>query len=951
MRKARTSTQRPGISRGTGLAALLGAAGLLLTAVPAQAVTPPAAAPPADVIPGAETATPSLVDGIREAVDAKASPADAARGHLDAKDGRYRIADARRDLAPLQTVRHGAEEVVRLQQKHHGIPVFGGQYVVRMESKGGKRFVTGTSGKYFTGLKTGTNATLSKETAVRRAVAATAARLGGKTLSKADAVRGKGAKSAKVAALSGAAGGLVVIPRGEGVLAYHVTVRGTNPTTGEPVLQQVYVDARAGYPVLQFSGIKTLTAKKATASAATASGTAAKAAPRSARAADADPAAGLKGTGVKLDGAKVELDVQLDTARDQYVLIDQSRMGATSKNTLTTWDARDRDVSEVAGAWPSGLKEFGHPAKDFGKDATESGAVDAHWAGGKVYDYFRTNHARDSLDGRGMTVNSLVGVTFFGGPYVNAFWDGQKMVYGSGDQDYKPLSADLDVVGHEMTHGVVENTANLVYAGQSGALNEALADYFGNAIDTSASGVSMDDPDAGLIGEDLCRTTNPRECAFRNLNDGATTSKNFLGVAFGTDNGGVHLNSTVFSGALWDLRQDVGGELADRIVYKALAEYMTPLDGFTDGRNAVLAAAKDLGVTAKQLTAVKRSFNAHGIVPGWEDALGVDSDQLLGKVNTSGTGVQAGGGWWAASQSNDDGSEPYSVYAGRTDGKGAPKLISPNDGRYHVYPATDGKTVVWAAYGTTSLDILSRPLAGGPIKKLYTSFTDVGGLRVENGVVVFESFGIFGDRHVGYLRPGDREPTFVDGGGFDILTALPAVKNGKLVYAKLYPTPEDYKLGVEVYDLKTGKATLAGQLGEPQILGQSGINSTHAFWLVDENLNDEGQMAVRRSGLDGTGTVDISPEAKPTALLPFDLTASEDAVTVNSVLPDTAFRNESLSKLWQLTTDGSRKERVSCNRGEQISPAAVSGRQVVWIDGTTGWTDLVTRERPAGLCG
>lgn len=948
MRKARTSTQRSGISRGTGLAALLGAAGLLLTAVPAQAVTPPATAPPADVLPGARTATPSLVDGIRESADAKASPADAARGHLAAKKSRYKIADARRDLTPLATVEQGAKETVRFQQKHHGIPVFGGQYVVRMESKGGKRVVTGTSGKYFTGLKTGTGASVGKDTAVRRAVAATAARLGGRTLSKADAIRGRGATSARASSLTGTAGGLVVIPRGEGILAHQVTVRGTNPSTGEPVLQQVYIDAHAGYPVLQFSGIKTLKAKETAASAASA---AAKAVKAGARAAQDDPAAAARGTGVKLDSAKVDLEITQDTAAGKYLMIDSTRMANSTKNTLTTWDARGRDVGEVSGVWPNGLKEFSHPEKDFGKEATDSGAVDAHWAAGRVYDYYKQNHGRDSLDGRGMTINSLVGVTEFGFPYVNAFWDGQKMVYGNGDDEYKPLSADLDVVGHEMTHGVVENSANLVYAGQSGAMNEALADYFGNAIDTAASGVSMDDPDSGLIGEDLCRTAKPRACALRNLNDGATTSKNFLGVSYGTDNGGVHLNSTIFSGALWDMRQDVGAELADKIVYKALAEYMTPLDGFTDGRNAVLAAAKDLGVNARELGVVKRSFNAHGVVPGWEDALGVDSDQLFGKVNTTGTGAQAGGGWWTASQSNDEGTEAYSVYAGRTDGKGAPKVISPNDGRYHVYPATDGKTVVWAAYGTTSVDILSRPLAGGPVKKLYTSFTDIGGLRVENGVVVFDSFGVFGDRHVAYLRPGDTKPAFVDGGGFDILTALPAIKNGKLAYAKLYPTPEDYKLGVEIFDLKTGKAALAQQLGDPQVLGQTGINATHAFWLVDEDLKDQGQMAVRRSGLDGKGTFDISAEAGANALMPLDLTASDTAVTVNSALPDTALRNESLPKLWQLTTDGSRQERVSCNRGEQLSPAAVSGRQVIWIDGTTGWTDLVTRERPAGLCG
>lgn len=110
-------------------------------------------------------------------------------------------------------------------------------------------------------------------------------------------------------------------------------------------------------------------------------------------------------------------------------------------------------------------------------------------------------------------------------------------------------------------------------------------------------------------------------------------------------------------------------------------------------------------------------------------------------------------------------------------------------------------------------------------------------------------------------------------------------------------------------------------------------------------------MGVRRADLDGRGAFDISSEAKPRALIAFDLTVSEDAVTVNSQLPDTEWRNETLPKLWQLTTDGSRQERVSCNRGEQLSPAAVSGRQVVWLDGTTGFTDLVTRSRPAGLCG
>ena len=67
------------------------------------------------------------------------------------------------------------------------------------------------------------------------------------------------------------------------------------------------------------------------------------------------------------------------------------------------------------------------------------------------------------------------------------------------------------------------NSADLVYIGQSGAMNEALADYFGNAVDVDVTGTDMADPDAGLLGEDLCRTTSPAECALRDLNDGRTT--------------------------------------------------------------------------------------------------------------------------------------------------------------------------------------------------------------------------------------------------------------------------------------------------------------------------------------------------------------------------------------------------------------------------------------------
>ncbi|MFD7785552.1 M4 family metallopeptidase [Streptomyces nojiriensis] len=913
---------------------------MTLQASPAWAADPG----PSNALPGQDTATPVLVEGIREPVDAKAAPADAARQHLAANKSRYKIPRAGSDLVPLAATATGAkDETVRLQQKHRGVDVLGGQYVVRMQKQDGKRVVTGTSGHYFTALSTDVTPQVSEDVAVRRAVAATARRLGA-ALDKSRAPRSESGDPAATG-MTGDAKGLVVLPKGGGVLAYRVTVRGTAPGTGAPVVDEVYVDARSGYPALQYSALKTMAAPAARTAGEAADGPTAGGPPA--------PAPNLvpeTGSGARLSGAATSLDIAYDPAAGSYLLADAGRMRAGSKSLLATWDARGKSVSETSGTWPSGISMFSSPSTAFGAAATDSGAVDAHWNAGQVYDFYKKNLGRDSLDGAGGAVNSLVGVTYYGLPYANAFWDGTKMVYGIGDTEFKPMSADTDVVGHEMTHGVIEHTANLVYAGQSGALNEALADYFGNAIDVTASGTPMSDPAAGLIGENLCRTKAAADCALRDLNDGATTSKSFLGVSFATDNGGVHLNSTIFSGALWDMREDLGGALADKIVYKAVTEYMTPIDGFTEARGAVLAAAKALGVTSAQQNTVKRSFNAHGIVPDWEQALGIDTDTLFGKLNTTDSGVGAGGGWWTASKSNDDGSEPYSVYAGRLDGKGAPKVISPNDGRYHTAPATDGKTVVWTAYGPTSVDVLSRPVAGGPVKTLYSSTTGVAGLRVEKNTVVFEEYDIFGGRHVGYMRPGDKAPVFTDGKKWNTLTALPSISDNRIAYAKLYPQNGSYRLGVEVVDLATGQAVMTEQLDEPAGLGQTGINGKNVFWLTDTDESDGGLMSVISSGLDGRGTFIVSSEHKPGAFVASDLTVSQDALTLVAQTPDTRYRNESLPKLWQLTTDGSRRERVSCNRGEQSYPAAGAGRQVAWLDATTGSTDLVVRERPAGTC-
>ncbi|WP_405504170.1 M4 family metallopeptidase [Streptomyces anulatus] len=946
VRRATGTPKRPvgGTAVGHGVAALLTTAALLLTGIPAAFASTGATAPTEDVAPGAHTETPSLVSGLHEEVPAAGSPADAARGHLKAKKGRYRIADPAGDLKVLDTQTHGQRETVRLQQRHEGVPVLGGEYVVRMEKKNGERAVTGTSGKYFTELKLDSvTPEVSEKTAIERAVAAVASQPGG--LLRRSAEDG----TTSEARLSGSARGLVILPQGDGVLTRHITVTGVNPTDGSPVRQEVYVDGRSGYPVLQYSGIKSFGTK--TAAAGAAAGTADAGIP-SDTVAD-QPV--VKGTGIRYNGEKIEVNLYRDT-KGVYQTIDYSKRPADAPYggaMLATYDARGREANSAAGGWPTGITTFRSATPELGKDFTDAGAIDAHWAAGKVYDYYKDNFGRAGLDGKDGYVYSLVGVVSNGQPYSNAFWDGTKMVYGQGGGEYRTFSADTDVVGHEMTHGVIEHTADLVYAGQSGALNEALADYFGNAIDVETGNVSMEDPDSGLLGEDLCVTRGPRECALRDLNDGATTSKDFLGVTFRGDNGGVHLNSTIFSGALWDMRQDLGGDLADRIVYRALSAYMTPLDGFTEGRAAVLAAAQELGATKAQLAVVKRSFDAHGIVPGWEKALGIDTDTILSKVNVAGTGVGAGGGKYVVSNSDARGNEPYSVWLGNTSGQGRPQLMSENNGNYNVYADTDGTTVAWAEYSSKGILLKTRPVKGGVVKTLGGAGGSVSALAVDGDYVVYTvTDPTTGLAHVGYVQISTGKRALVDGGRTPWSTSLPSVRNGKIAYAKLWPESTGFKLGVEVLDAATGRTTLMPIDKDTTMgVGQTALTDDGVYWIEDADITDTGQAAVRRAGLDGSDPVTVTPESGAGSLYAYSLTASDEAVSVTTLPPATSWANDTLPKLYQATPDGKGgARRVSCNRGDQVFAAAAEGRRVLWLDGTTGSTNLVKRDRPAGAC-
>ncbi|WP_265736710.1 M4 family metallopeptidase [Peterkaempfera griseoplana] len=930
---------------------------------PAQAAE--SAVPSADAAPATET--PALVDGVADAADASVPAATAARAHLAAHQDRYRIPAPDRDLV-TDTVTTDADgsETVRLDQKYRGVPVLGAQYVVRMTHRNDKRTVTGTSGSYFTALEVDTDkATLPVGTAVDRAVQQVQAELAKGGYRPAHARSGADT-------LSGTDRGLTILPTGKGVLTRHVTVRGSDPATGAPVVQEVYVDAATGLVLFEAGGLRTVTAPLQ--AAGSQGGEAGKPGESSGPGATGPGAgsAGVTGSGTLLNGTTVPLLMTKDDTTGQYLLRDTAHMADTKqRNVIQTWDASSLWMEDVSGAWPDGIVPFTSPTPQAGPELTASGAVDAHWAAGKVYEYYRDTFKRNSLDGRGMAINSLVGVTDYGNPFVNAFWDGTKMVYGTGDDEYRSLASDLDVVGHEMTHGVVENTANFVYAGQSGALNEAVADYFGNAIDVSVNHTPMSDPDAGLIGGDLCRTRTPRQCAFRDLNDGATTQKNFIGVPLGSgypnDNGGVHLNATIFGGALWDIRESLGATLADRIVYRALTSYLTPLDGFDEGRDAVIAAARSLGVKGSQLTAVTDAFAAHGIVPGWEKSLGLDSDVLAGRLGTltsyvgTGNSPSASNGWWAVPESSPDSAAPYAVWVGRTDGKGKARQISPNDGRSHLSPVTDGKRVVWIAVGDISggdpnahtYAIMSAPVTGGAPTTLYSTTAQISGLSVDGDTVAWSNQSDTGLQQVFYQKGSDTTPQQVPlSRAYDQATK-PAVKGGHIAYIHDGLFDGAYGALIEVYDTTTGKTTPLGAPSQPEWISAPVATASGVYWLIDTDYTDDDLTTLRRADFDGSDVTDLIPEKSANPVRAYGLAASDTAVTLTvypSYYQTYDNLNDSLPKLQQFTPTGAPLGRVSCSRGQQANPAADTGSRVLWIDNTTTDADLVTRDHPAGEC-
>lgn len=247
----------------------------------------------------------------------------------------------------------------------------------------------------------------------------------------------------------------------------------------------------------------------------------------------------------------------------------------------------------------------GRPVRSEGDPPTKDATVNRAYAGlGATFELYLKEFGRNSIDGAGLPLNATV---HYGEKYGNAFWDGERMVFGDGDGEiFLDFTIPVEVIGHELTHGVTQYTANLEYAGQPGALNESLSDVFGSLIKQYALGQTAEEAD-WLIGAGLLapRVTGD---ALRSMKaPGTAYDDDVLGkdpqpatmddyVRTDSDNGGVHINSGIPNHAFYLAAQTLGGhawERAGRIWYDVLT-------GGELAADADFAAFAQLTVTAAQ---------------------------------------------------------------------------------------------------------------------------------------------------------------------------------------------------------------------------------------------------------------------------------------------------------------------------------------------------------------
>jgi Zn-dependent metalloprotease len=246
-----------------------------------------------------------------------------------------------------------------------------------------------------------------------------------------------------------------------------------------------------------------------------------------------------------------------------------------------------------------------------------------------TYDFYWSVFERNSIDDHGLP---LLATVHFGKGYDNAYWNGERMVFGDGDGKlFNRFTISVDVIGHELTHGVTGSEVNLQYLGQPGALNEHVSDVFGSLIKQKVKNQTADQAD-WLIGQGLLMPS-VKGVALRSMKaPGTAYDDPVLGkdpqpatmagfVHTQEDNGGVHINSGIPNRAFYLAASAIGGhawEKAGAIWYQTICDHALKQNAsFKVFANRTVAHAAQLyGATSPERNAVTDAWREVGVKVG-----------------------------------------------------------------------------------------------------------------------------------------------------------------------------------------------------------------------------------------------------------------------------------------------------------------------------------------------
>lgn len=276
-----------------------------------------------------------------------------------------------------------------------------------------------------------------------------------------------------------------------------------------------------------------------------------------------------------------------------------------------------------------GVKLPGAFARDDNGAASKDASVENAYGGAvKTYEFYHANFGRSSIDGKNIEIDSSV---HYATRFNNAFWNGRQMVYGDGDGViFCDFTTCLEVIGHELTHGVTSYESDLAYHGQPGALNESMSDVFGILVKQWSLKQSDPKKASWLIGEGLLGPTIKGK-ALRSMDQPGTAYddprlgtdpqpahlKDYVQLADDDDNGGVHINSGIPNRAFYLTAVEIGKpawERAGQIWYDALTNALRSDSDFQAAANATfIAATLRYGQGSLEQQAVEKAWAAVGL--------------------------------------------------------------------------------------------------------------------------------------------------------------------------------------------------------------------------------------------------------------------------------------------------------------------------------------------------